>query len=78
MDPADDDRVGMINMDGSIWADWPRMEIMAARPLEDAHPGNTFGTIFVRLILAARGTLTEVSRERSEEIALEYGAKLLG
>lgn len=76
--PPPDNAIAILNMDGSIWCDWPRCEKAAAVYLSEIKPNDLFAVIFARGLLADRGHLPEVSRERSEEIALEYGAKLLG
>lgn len=73
-----DSTVAILNLDGSVWCDWPRLLDMADAPVTGAKPEDIFAVIFAQGLWASRGHLPEVSRERSEEIALEYGAKLLG
>ena len=65
----------IIGMDGSLWCDWDRIGKFAALPLS-TRPEGVCWTLMARLLVAARGNIPEVTRERAEEIALEYGAKL--
>ena len=59
------------NMDGSWWVDWDRvgrfLETRAAS-LDDRP-----GVMMLKLLVAARGSFCEVTFERAEEIAAEYG-----
>lgn len=71
--PADT-TVCIVGWDGSVWSDWDRLGEFAALPL--VFGDNIQATVLARMIVAARGNLNEVSRERLDEIALEYGAKI--
>jgi hypothetical protein len=60
------------NMDGSWWVDWDRVgRFLEARADSlDDRPG----VMMLKLLMAGRGLYPEVTFERSEQIAAEYGA----
>ena len=60
------------NMDGSWWVDWDRVGwfLEARADSLDDRPG----VMMLKLLMAARGSYREVTFERAEEIAAEYGA----
>ena len=71
-----DEMVFIANLDGSWFVNWPEVERHADRdPIIVIANIDGFLVTISRLLLIARGKLTEVTRERAEEIALEYGRK---
>jgi len=69
------------NMDGSWWIDWDRLAAMrtyeintqSAKPNAEAQ----YTVMLIDLLFLARGRgLREVSWERQDEIAREYGARM--
>lgn len=74
-DPNQEDVFAVANMDGSWWVDWDQLQRCVAHLEKSPHDVNS-ATILapLRLLLHARGHLIEVSRERADEIAMEYGA----
>ena len=71
--PADICAIGC--MDGSWWIDWPRFERFAA--LDIPHePRDAVVQLLARALLAAKGNLQEVPRERAEELGAEYARRM--
>ena len=59
-----------VNIDGSIFAEWERLEVMAMRPVTQDFE---WAPIWARMALAWRGRLREVSYEESQRIGREFG-----
>ena len=64
------------NMDGTWWVDVDRVIKLANFDIS-VDPYALAGIMYAKLLLAALPHLELVSKERSDEIALEYGAKLM-
>ena len=72
--PDSPEPIALGTMEGSWWVDWPAMEALAADP-GTAGPGALALAMLARMFLAARPSLAEVSQERADEIALEWGKR---
>ncbi len=65
----------IVAMDGSVWADWVQVIAMRDHCLRDGRMQQVVIARQLDFMLAARGRFPEVSRERVEEIGLEWAAK---
>jgi len=77
-----EDHAAIGNMDGSWWIDWDRLAAMrtfeintqSAKPNAEAQ----YTVMLIDLLFLTRGRgLREVSWERQDEIAQEYGARIV-
>lgn len=68
----------ILNLDGTMWCDWDAAQDYLEQPMSLEACAAAWAVV-IKLALAAHGPVPEVpevSRERAEEIALEYGAKM--
>lgn len=59
------------NMDGTWWIDWDAVHRFIDK--NEENPRQRAQVMLFKLLIAARGSYTEVTRERCEEVALEAG-----
>ena len=69
------------NMDGSWWIDWDRLAAMRTHSINAQSAAfdamAQYHVMLIDLLMMARGRgLREVTWERQDEIALEYGARI--